>query len=99
MRAPLRTTIHASSIHVGCGRGRSRVLPELLALRTDPPLVDADDALRKEIIRQRQDLLNFYTAGIAAYTGDREGWIHSMQRVAETDDNNPYYQWVAGEGR
>jgi spermidine synthase len=76
-----------------------RVLPELLALLTDPPLVDADDALRKEIIRQQQDLLNFYTAGIAAYTGDREGWLHAMQRVAETDDNNPYYRWIAGEGR
>ena len=77
----------------------TRVLPELLALRTDPPLIDADDALRKEIIRQRQGLLDFYAAGIAAYTGDREGWLQAMQRVAETDDNNPYYRWIAGEGR
>ncbi|WP_353065819.1 fused MFS/spermidine synthase [Tunturibacter psychrotolerans] len=75
------------------------VLPELIALRTDPPLIDADDALRREVIRQRQDLLDFYAAGIAAYRGDREAWIHAMQRVVASDDNNPYYQWVAGERR
>jgi spermidine synthase len=77
----------------------TRVLPELLALRTDPPLVDADDALRNEVIRQRQGLLDFYSAGLAAYTGDREGWDHAMQRVVDTDDNNPYYRWIAGERR
>jgi spermidine synthase len=77
----------------------TRVLPKLLALRTDPPLVDADDALRKEITRQRQGLLDFYAAGIAAYNGDREGWVQAMQRVVDTDDNNPYYRWIAGEGR
>jgi spermidine synthase len=77
----------------------TRVLPELLALRTDPPLVDADDTLRSEVLRQRKSLLDFYTAGIAAYTGNREGWVHAMQRVVDTDDNNPYYRWIAGEGR
>jgi spermidine synthase len=77
----------------------TRVLPELLALRTNPPLVDVDDALRSEIIRQRQALLDFYTAGLAAYTGDREGWVHAMQRMDDADDNNPYYRWIAGEGR
>ncbi|MBB5326555.1 fused MFS/spermidine synthase [Tunturiibacter gelidoferens] len=77
----------------------TRVLPELLALRTDPPLVDADDALRNEVIRQRQGLLDFYSAGLAAYTGDREGWDHAMQRVVDTDDNNPYYRRIAGERR
>jgi spermidine synthase len=77
----------------------TRVLPELLALRTDPPLVDADDALRNEVIRQRQGLLDFYSAGLAAYAGDREGWDHAMQRVVDTDDNNPYYRWIAGERR
>jgi spermidine synthase len=74
-------------------------LPELIALRTDPPLIDADDALRSEIILQRHSLLDFYTAGLAAYTGDREAWIHAMQRVVASDDNNPYYRWIAGEGR
>jgi spermidine synthase len=77
----------------------TRVLPELLALRTDPPIADVDDALRNEVIRQRQGLLDFYTAGLAAYNGDRDGWVHAMQRVVDTDDNNPYYRWIAGEGR
>jgi hypothetical protein len=77
----------------------THVLPELLALRTDPPLIDADDALRNEVILQRQSLLDFYAAGIAAYNGDREEWAHAMQRVVVADDNNPYYQWIAGESR
>jgi spermidine synthase len=77
----------------------TRVLPELIALRTDAPLIGADDALRSEVILQRQSLLDFYTAGLAAYTGDREGWVHAMQRVVATDDTNPYYRWITGEGR
>lgn len=76
----------------------TRVLPELIALRTDPPLIGADDALRGEIARQRQGLLDFYTAGIAAYSGDREEWAQAMQRVVAEDDNNSYYRWITGEG-
>ncbi|RSL14608.1 putative membrane-bound spermidine synthase [Edaphobacter aggregans] len=75
----------------------SRVLPELLALRTDPPLVNADDNLRPEIDRQRQVLLNFYAAGLAAYNGDREKWRQTIQEVLAIDGNNPYYAWVTGE--
>ena len=72
-------------------------LPELLALRTDPPLVNGDDALRNEIVLRRQSLLDFYSAGIAAYNGDREAWAAAMRRVAEADSGNPYYGWVSGD--
>jgi spermidine synthase len=72
-------------------------LPELLALRTDPPLVHADDALRNEIALQHKSLLDFYSAGIAAYNGDREAWAASMRRVAAADSGNPYYGWVSGD--
>ncbi len=77
----------------------TRTLPNLLALRTDPPVTGADDALKAEIIRQRQSLLEFYSAGIAAYDGDREKWTQSMERVLAADPENPYYRWLAGEGK
>jgi len=75
----------------------SRVLPELLTLRTDPPLINADDNLLPEIDRQRQVLLNFYAAGLAAYNGDREKWSQTIQEVLAIDGDNPYYAWVTGE--
>ena len=77
----------------------TRTLPELLGLRTEPPLVGADDALQQEVMRQRQSLLDFYAASIAAYNGDREEWMQAMQRVAASDGNNPYYRWIKGERR
>jgi len=77
----------------------TRVLPELLALRTNPPLVGADDALREEITRQRETLSDFYAAAIAAYNGDRERWGQALQRVIAADGNNPYYRWITGEGK
>ncbi len=76
----------------------TRTLPELLALRTDPPLTDADDSLREEIKRQRDSLSDFYAAGIAAYNGDREQWSQALQRVMAADDTNPYYRWITGGG-
>jgi len=77
----------------------TRTLPNLLALRTYPPLAGADDALRAEIIRQQQSLLEFYSAGLAAYDGDREKWTQSMERVLAADPRNPYYRWLIGEGK
>ncbi len=77
----------------------ARTLPNLLALRTVPPLAGADAALREEIDRQRQALLDFYTAGIAAYNGDRDVWSAAIQRVLAADGKNPYYRWIIGEGR
>jgi spermidine synthase len=74
----------------------TRTLPQLLALRVDPPLVGADDNLRGGIQRQQKALLDFYTAGIAAYSGDRDQWNHAMERVLAADGNNPYFLWIAG---
>lgn len=73
----------------------TRTLPLLLDLRTDLPLYNADDALRAEIERERQTLLNFYAAGIAAYNGNREEWSQAMQRVMAADESNPYFNWLA----
>ena len=74
-----------------------QVLPQLLALRTDPPLVGANDALRAEIVSQSRVLMDFYTAGIAAYSGDREEWGRAIQRVQAADAENPYYHWIIGD--
>lgn len=76
----------------------TRVLPELLALRTEPPLVGQNPTLTNEITLQRQNLLDFYTAGIAAYNGNREAWQQAMQRVLAADQHNSYYRWITGEG-
>jgi spermidine synthase len=77
----------------------TRTLPNLLALRTNPPLIGADDAFRAELVQQQQSLLDFYAAGIAAYNGDREAWSQSMQKVFAIDSNNAYYRWIAGNGK
>lgn len=71
-------------------------LPDLLALSTDPTVANMDDAARTAMNAQRDVLRSFYTAGIAAYNGDREQWSRSMQRVLAADPSNPYYLWIGG---
>jgi spermidine synthase len=71
-------------------------LEKLLALRTDPKLIDADDALRADIAREREHLLRFYSAGLHAYRNEREAWASDMQRVRAADPHNPYYNWFGG---
>ena len=75
----------------------TRTLPELLSLRTVPPLLDGDTVLRGEVTGQRESLLDFYAAGIAAYNGDREQWSEAMQRVMAVGGTNSYHRWIAGE--
>ncbi|KGD86878.1 spermidine synthase [Achromobacter sp. RTa] len=70
-----------------------RVLPELLALRTEPPLRGATDSLRADIELERARLDAFYRASLAAYRGDRETWAREMNRVARDDGGNAYYRW------
>jgi spermidine synthase len=74
-----------------------QVLPELLALQSNPPVAGADEALSAEIARQRQGLADFYDAGLAAYRDDRDAWSLAIRRVAGEDGENPYYQWVMGD--
>jgi spermidine synthase len=74
----------------------TRTLPELLALRSDPKIAGGSN-LAQEIQQQRQSLTDFYTAGLEAYNGNKEGWSQAMQRVMSADANNPYYRWIAGD--
>jgi spermidine synthase len=74
----------------------TKTLPKLLALRSDPPVSRADESLWRQVEGERRSLTDFYAAGLAAYSGDRERWAEAMQHVRGADPDNPYYQWIAG---
>lgn len=75
-----------------------RVLPELVTLRTEPPLHGADDQLINAMRTQRDVLFTFYASGLAAYQGDRDHWSEALGLVMQADGQNPYYRWIAGGG-
>jgi len=72
------------------------VLPHLLALKTEVPVENADVAVRAEIETRRTTLMDFYAAALAAYGGDRQGWLRAVQRVQSYEPKNAYYTWVIG---
>ncbi|MFD4836632.1 fused MFS/spermidine synthase [Achromobacter sp. NPDC058515] len=77
----------------------TRVLPRMLALRTEPPLRGASDALRADMELERARLDAFYRASLAAYVGDRETWGRELNRVARDDGDNAYYRWFMAGAR
>jgi spermidine synthase len=74
----------------------TRVLPQLLALKTEVPVEGADEALRAEIESRRSTLMDFYAAGLAAYADDHQAWRLAVQRVESDEPNNAYYRWIVG---
>jgi len=70
-----------------------RVLPALLQLRGEPPLLGADPEFTLSVTRHRQLLLLFYQASLNAMAGHRTQWAQDMQRVLEGDGENLYYRW------
>jgi len=74
----------------------SRVLPRVLALRTDPPLHGADEGFLAAVATERDRLLGFYAAGLHAYNGERDMWARALKRVLSEDSANPYYRWIVG---
>ncbi len=77
------------------------MLPRVMALRTDPTIVDAGQPLMTEIATERRRLMDFYQAGLNAYAGERKLWAENMGRVLSEDRSNPYYSWFltgASEG-
>ncbi|RDI97585.1 spermidine synthase [Dyella solisilvae] len=72
-----------------------RVLPELIALQSAPPVRGASAELLADMQRQRDVLFTFYASGLAAYEGDRDQWADALGRVMEADGANPYYRWIA----
>jgi spermidine synthase len=76
----------------------ARVLPRLLAPRTDPPLRGTDEAFLAALADERNRLFRFYGAGLYAYNGERELSAREMNRVMRGDGRNPYYRWFVGRG-
>jgi len=75
-----------------------RVLPRVLELRTDPPLLGADEKLRVAVAEEGERLLGFYGAGLRAYAGEREQWAGALGHVLKGDGENRYYRWFVGGG-
>jgi spermidine synthase len=73
-----------------------RVLPELIGLRSAPPLHGADAAFMRDVAAERQRLLLFYQAALNGAAGHRDLWAQDMQRVLEGDGGNAYYRWFGG---
>ena len=76
-----------------------RTLPQLIALRTAPPLVNADDRFIRNMGVEQRRLLVFYQASLNAYAGHRDRWASDMERVlAGAGADNAYYAWFGGNG-
>jgi spermidine synthase len=73
-----------------------KVLPQILALGSEPPLVGADSLFRDELMQQRDALLGFYAAALYAYRGQPEPWARELEIVLRKDPNNAYYRWIMG---
>lgn len=76
-----------------------RVLPEMLALRTAPPLTNADASLLSAIETERERLYTFYSAGLHAQNGQHAAWARDIERLMREDAGNPYYRWFTGGAR
>ncbi len=71
----------------------ARVLPEVLALRTEPPLLNASGPLQADVSRETNNLFGFYESALHAYRREKDLWWSSLKPVMENDSANPYYQW------
>lgn len=76
-----------------------RVLPELIKLRTNPPLRGSDETFLKSVAAERHRLLLFYQAALNAQSGYPELWARDMQGVREGDSENTYYKWFEGDNK
>jgi len=72
----------------------TRILPELLALQTAPPLINSDATFQSDMSGEHNNLMKFYAAGLAAYAGDRDAWSQDISEVLREDSANPYYRWT-----
>jgi spermidine synthase len=73
-----------------------RMLPHILELQANPPLLHAEAGLEDAIFERRQTLHRFYETAIYAYQKDRVRWGQTIAWVLEQEPNNPYYRWFVG---
>lgn len=74
----------------------TRVLPTLLALRSAPPLENAEPSFRGAVDDEWQSLRRFYGLSLHAYRGEREAWARDVRQIAREEGDNPYYRWFLG---
>ncbi|MGB0132364.1 fused MFS/spermidine synthase [Dokdonella sp.] len=76
-----------------------RVLPNLIMLRSNPPLLGASADFEAAVTEDRQRLLLFYQAALNGSAGHRELWARDLNRVLRGDGDNAYYRWFGGTDR
>jgi len=77
----------------------TRVLPILLERAILPPLDREAAALSAPRIEaKRQELYDFYLAGVSAMTGDRETWGQALRDVGPALRDNVYFDWFVHQG-
>jgi hypothetical protein len=69
-----------------------RVLMRIAELRSDPPLMGADPALKHDVALARQKLWTLYRAGYYAYTGETDRWESMIKRLLPEMRDNPYFR-------
>ncbi|MFM0674176.1 spermidine synthase [Paraburkholderia sediminicola] len=69
----------------------------LLALRSEPPLLHADETFRAALNAERGALQSFYAAGLDAYRGEREAWSRDVSNALHAQPDNPYFRWFVGD--
>jgi predicted membrane-bound spermidine synthase len=73
----------------------ARVLPAIISVTTDPPLVAANADFRAQVDRHRGELGLLFQALQASLEGDRATTSGSLRRLRAADPTNPYYAWMA----
>ena len=77
----------------------ARVLPAVLALQTEPPLVGAAAGFADDVAAHHRTLMHFYSAAQAALDGDRISWSRDLAAALRAEPGNPYFRWIAGDSR
>lgn len=73
----------------------ARVLPTVLAMTTDPPLIGADVEFVAEVERARGELGLLFQALQASLEGEVVRERQSLRRLRMAAPHNPYYAWLA----
>ncbi len=76
-----------------------RILPALIALRTELPLVAADPTTKASIAEAHNRLLLFYQASLNAYAGYRAEWARDLELLMQVEPANPYYKWFVSSSQ
>jgi hypothetical protein len=71
------------------------VLPAVVSVTTDPPLVGADADFQAEVDRHRGELGLLFQALQASLEGNSALTGESLRRLRTADPGNPYYAWMA----